>query len=54
MDIPKGDMVWLMLVMVAALGFVELSRHQEPQAFTFVTTAAWVTVFSALLWVVLG
>jgi hypothetical protein len=47
-------MVWLMLVMVAALGFVELSRKQEPQAYLFASTAAWVTVFSALLWVVMG
>jgi hypothetical protein len=50
----RADATWVMLVCVACLGFVELTRRQEPEALDFVQTLAIVTVFSALLWAVLG
>jgi hypothetical protein len=52
-EVAAGDKVWLVLVAAAALGFVELSRHQEPSEHVFAMTVAWVTVVTALLWVAL-
>jgi desulfoferrodoxin (superoxide reductase-like protein) len=54
MTIANGDIAWLMVVCTAALGFVELTKHQEPQAHFFAMTVAWVVVASALLWVALS
>jgi desulfoferrodoxin (superoxide reductase-like protein) len=53
-SIPHGDIAWLMVVCTAALGFVELTKYQEPQAHFFAMIAASVIVASALLWVALG
>jgi len=54
MDIPKGDLTWMLLVMTAALGFVELSRRQGEGEHLFAMTLALVVVVSALMWVALG
>jgi len=54
MDIPKGDIVWMLTVTSAALGFVELSRRQGEGEHSFAMTLALVVVVSALMWVALG
>ena len=54
MDMPKGDVVWLITLTSAALGFVELSRRQGEGEHSFAMTLALVVVVSALIWVALG
>ena len=54
MDIPKGDIVWMLTVTSAALGFVELSRRQGEGEHSFAMTLALVVVVSALMWVALS
>jgi len=54
MDIPKGDIVWMLTVTSAALGFVELSRRQGEGEHLFAMTLALVVVVSALMWVAIG
>ena len=54
MDIPKGDIVWMLTVTSAALGFVELSRRQGEGEHSFAMTLALVVVVSALIWVAIG
>jgi hypothetical protein len=54
MAIPNGDIAWIMLVLTAVFGFVQLAKQQEPEAQSWALTLAVVTVFSALLWIALG
>jgi hypothetical protein len=50
----RADATWMMLVIAASLGMVELTKRQEPEALDFAQTLAMVTVAAALLWTVLG
>jgi hypothetical protein len=53
-SIPNGDIAWIMVVLTAAFGFVQLAKQQEPEAQSWALTLAVVTVFGALLWVAVG
>jgi hypothetical protein len=53
-DFAKSDVIWIIAVASAALGFVELSRRQGEGEHLFAMTLALVVVVSALIWVALG
>jgi hypothetical protein len=51
---PKGDIAWLLVVGITAIGFVRLAQQQDPEAHAWAMTLAVVTIFGALLWVAVG
>jgi hypothetical protein len=54
MDIPKSDILWLLVVATIAFSFVELHRRADSGEHFFAVTVALVTVATALLWVAIG